>query len=1460
MRRARSFPLFFGRPHCLGSIGIVQPSDYFSSLGFFVVHCSTILCEMTDIKRTKAIIVSFFSEAMIVCCSVQYTCIHGTFTEKGSTTMDRQKISKAFAASTLAVGSVAMVAPATYASVFTDVSETNSHYKSIIELYERGVISGYPQQNGTKQFKPNDSLTRAHAAKMLANAIGLSTQPENLRNPGFSDVPTSHAYYPYIAALANAGIISGYQDGTFRPGAQILRQQMAKILTLGYGLDKSTKLNHHFTDVSNNTESAYYIQTLWDYDITKGNSPTTFGPTKNLTRGQMATFIVRTEEVAKTISVQHTITSVPSTGTVIINGNSYTVDPKFNMLFSTANAAALKGAVIEGRVSNGKVQDITKLVLKASGNARTNVVLDAKSLTLDADLEIQSNHIIVRNLHVNGTISVPSTDLRRLTSSIVENQLTRYTSASVANDYGIRTTSTILTNVSRNIKFENVTSNKMVVAQNRLKFESDSEIRRLELIDDVEQIEIHANVRDVYVYTNGSTAIYGKSQVRTLTKENFGNLMLYFTGIVNRYIVNKDEGGTNLATTVDSNGKAAQGFDLWIDTAVLTNNENPNIIFNDYRNDSANISLIVDKDGNEIDKTVDENTLVPDRIAPLLTGLRVIPTDSHSAKVDFNSNEAGKYYYVLLESSQSAPTKRQILSQSVGDFQGTGGMMEGANSFNMTGLHSAKEYTIYMVIEDNAGNTSTRVESFTFDMKDAPDTIPPRISNVKVEPHQSGQKARLTFTATEAGMFYIVVTEGHGNKGYEAQTIINISMNDTTKYKEMVEGENTIEMEGLDPLTDYSVALVGVDTAENRSSVTETPFTTLALDDVKPYVMDSKIVFTNSARTQFYLYFSEELNQETAENVLNYELTGSGIINITGQEKINPIKAEYSRHSSGTSRVLITLPALTGLVQNDTIIARALPGVTDLADNPVVTDKDEDNPRNYASYRHEDVVIPSLTVTSFEKLESETHAKLMLNTTEAGTFYYVILPEGLDVQMLNDHKRDIMDRVPFEVKDAQDITRTPIYPGDNPPLDLGEQQLDIAIPTTLSELISWSMYAFMVDRSGNLSANVIEIPMIMDKLPPSITAVSANAEPGSNTAGRLNFASDELGVIEYIAFPTNATGLPNGGELTSREQFEAVKTLTNISGMVTGSAGMIRTDNRILIEGLQPHTDYTVYFIARDTSQNTTPNLHKAELYTDGIKPELNPILVRQLDDISYVLTFSEAIKRDTADDIIPLTTDDFIVRLNDGRIVVPTTVETQTSPTTPTYNPYEVKLTFAEQFSQDFTVTMNESVVDSVKVNHVFEEAVQKGDYKFQDFRPNIELVELVRDTHYEVSSNPDANGLYLEQSKTIKVNYTANYNAYNVKYYFIGIARGQEGNITPPTKLDVMLGETNPNYTVYGSGDSPSTSSSINMPVKSQDPTAVFMNEGTIYLVLQDQYGNTSNVIVNRILGIDPRNVGRQ
>ena len=46
----------------------------------------------------------------------------------------------------------------------------------------------------------------------------------------FQDVPAGHPFYPFVQCLACRGILNGYADGTFRPGASITRGQVAKIL------------------------------------------------------------------------------------------------------------------------------------------------------------------------------------------------------------------------------------------------------------------------------------------------------------------------------------------------------------------------------------------------------------------------------------------------------------------------------------------------------------------------------------------------------------------------------------------------------------------------------------------------------------------------------------------------------------------------------------------------------------------------------------------------------------------------------------------------------------------------------------------------------------------------------------------------------------------------------------------------------------------------------------------------------------------------------------------------------------------------------------------------------------------------------------------------------------------------------------------------------------------------------
>jgi hypothetical protein len=46
----------------------------------------------------------------------------------------------------------------------------------------------------------------------------------------YSDVPPGSTFYPYVTCLATRGIVSGYSDCTFRPGNNVTRGQLSKIV------------------------------------------------------------------------------------------------------------------------------------------------------------------------------------------------------------------------------------------------------------------------------------------------------------------------------------------------------------------------------------------------------------------------------------------------------------------------------------------------------------------------------------------------------------------------------------------------------------------------------------------------------------------------------------------------------------------------------------------------------------------------------------------------------------------------------------------------------------------------------------------------------------------------------------------------------------------------------------------------------------------------------------------------------------------------------------------------------------------------------------------------------------------------------------------------------------------------------------------------------------------------------
>ncbi len=79
----------------------------------------------------------------------------------------------------------------------------------------------------------------------------------------FWDVPKDHWAFEYIAELTNRGVISGYEDGSYRPNNTVTRAEWAKIMVLAAGLPTSDN-NVYFTDMQNHWANIY-VNTAKNY-------------------------------------------------------------------------------------------------------------------------------------------------------------------------------------------------------------------------------------------------------------------------------------------------------------------------------------------------------------------------------------------------------------------------------------------------------------------------------------------------------------------------------------------------------------------------------------------------------------------------------------------------------------------------------------------------------------------------------------------------------------------------------------------------------------------------------------------------------------------------------------------------------------------------------------------------------------------------------------------------------------------------------------------------------------------------------------------------------------------------------------------------------------------------------------------------------------------------------------------
>ena len=130
---------------------------------------------------------------------------------------------------------------------FTDVRVRDWYYEDI----NIGYNIGYFQGTSPTTAEPNSSLTREQAAVLLARNMALQeTVGETL---GFSDTRTlSDWSRGLVGAAAENGIISGYEDGSFRPAANITRGEVAAMLVRAIGTPIQEAGDHSLGNVYGN--------------------------------------------------------------------------------------------------------------------------------------------------------------------------------------------------------------------------------------------------------------------------------------------------------------------------------------------------------------------------------------------------------------------------------------------------------------------------------------------------------------------------------------------------------------------------------------------------------------------------------------------------------------------------------------------------------------------------------------------------------------------------------------------------------------------------------------------------------------------------------------------------------------------------------------------------------------------------------------------------------------------------------------------------------------------------------------------------------------------------------------------------------------------------------------------------------------------------------------------------------
>lgn len=128
-----------------------------------------------------------------------------------------------------------------------------SYAPAVVALQSAGIID-VPAGN---DVRVRDPVNRAEALKIILRSDAATAARADLARknlpplPLFSDMDQTAWYAPYVEAGFTSGLVKGYPDGTFRPGANVTVAEAVVLVARLYGVNAATVAFQSSADLQN---------------------------------------------------------------------------------------------------------------------------------------------------------------------------------------------------------------------------------------------------------------------------------------------------------------------------------------------------------------------------------------------------------------------------------------------------------------------------------------------------------------------------------------------------------------------------------------------------------------------------------------------------------------------------------------------------------------------------------------------------------------------------------------------------------------------------------------------------------------------------------------------------------------------------------------------------------------------------------------------------------------------------------------------------------------------------------------------------------------------------------------------------------------------------------------------------------------------------------------------------------